>query len=137
MNFRELVQEAVGILGAEQSYNEEKNVFSVKVIFEGNADETVYVYQDTFENEEDGISKKIIVCEALVGKYEENIDLLNLSNSNDDLFFSRAYVSGEEGKILVESCSFMENLNSLNLSAVIDEIAQHSNYIREELLGKN
>jgi hypothetical protein len=133
MNFKELVEEAAGILTAEYDYDEKNNIYSIKIIFDENIAEKVYIYQDTFENENDGISKKIVVCESPVGKFEGAIDLLLLSDSNEDLYFSRAYVSAEEKKILVESCSFMENLNALNLSAIIDEIAQHSNFLKEEL----
>lgn len=133
MNFKELVQGATDILEAEYSFDEDKNVYAVKISFEGSGEENVYVYQDIFESEDSGISKKIVVCESMVGKYSGSVNLLELSKSNNDLFFSRAYVSEDE-KILVESCTYMESLDSLNLSAIIDEIAQHSNYLKEDIV---
>ncbi|MBC7476187.1 MAG: hypothetical protein H7263_18030 [Candidatus Sericytochromatia bacterium] len=133
MNFKELVQSTTDILQTEFSYDELKSVYSLRIGFAGNPDEIVNVYQDVFENEDDGISKKIIVCECLVRKYNDSMNLLEISKSNNDLFFSRVYIS-EDDKILIESCIFMEILDSLNLSAVINEIAQHSNYLKEQVI---
>lgn len=136
MNFKELVESAADVLNAKYSYDRAKNVYSVKLIFDDNIDEIVNIYQDVFEEDNESISKKIIVCESLVGKFDNSVNLLLLSESNEDLFFSRAYVSTQNEKILVESCSFMENLDSVALSAIIDEIAQHANYLREELYSQ-
>ena len=132
MNFKDLVQGATDILEAEYTHEQQNNIYSVKLFFDGSVDETVHVYQDVFENE-DGVSKKIIVCESMVGKYSSSVKLLELSKSNNDLFFSRAYVSDDD-KILVESCTYMENLDSLNLSAIIDEIAQHASFLKEDIV---
>lgn len=131
MSFKKLVEEASDILESFYEYNEEKNVYSIKIVFDDDSSETVYIYQDTFEDENDGVTKKIIVCEALVCKYDSSKDLLLLAKSNNDLFFAKASIS-EDDKILVESCSFMENLTSLHLSVIVNEIAQHVEYLKEE-----
>lgn len=133
MNIKELLQEAVDLLEAEYSHDETKDIYSVNVDFDGDK-ETVYVYQDIFEDESSGMSKKILVCESLVGIYKNTTDLLTLSKSNDSLFFARAYVSEEDGKILVESCVFMESMNPLNFSAVIREVAEQTIYLKDTLL---
>lgn len=133
MNIKELLQEAVDLLEAEYSHDETKDIYSVNVDFDGDK-ETVYVYQDVFEDESSGMSKKILVCESLVGIYKNTTDLLTLSKSNDSLFFARAYVSEEDGKILVESCVFMESMNPLNFSAVIREVAEQTIYLKDTLL---
>lgn len=133
MNIKELLQEAVDLLESEYSHDEEKDIYSVNIDFDGDK-ETVYVYQDVFEDESSGMSKKILVCESLVGVYKNTTDLLTLSKSNDSLFFARAYVSEEDGKILVESCVFMESMNPLNFSAVIREVAEQTIYLKDTLL---
>lgn len=133
MNIKELLQQSVDLIeSSDFSHDEEKGIFTVNANLDGET-ETVHVYQDIFEDEDSGISKKIIVCEALVGVYKNTTDLLTLSKSNDSLFFARAYVSEEDGKVLVEACVFMENMNPLNLSAVIREVAEHSLYLKDEL----
>ena len=133
MNFKELVESAADILGAKFTHYEQ-NIYSIEILFEDNQKETVYVYQDIFESEEEGITKKIIVCESLIGKYDDSINLLSLIQSNGDYFFSRVCINDEDQKIIVESATFMENLNSLNLSVIIDEVSQQSSYIREEII---
>ncbi len=133
MNFKELVESAADILGAKFTHDEQ-NIYSIEILFEDNQKETVYVYQDIFESEEEGITKKIIVCESLIGKYDDSINLLSLIQSNGDYFFSRVCINDEDQKIIVESSTFMENLNSLNLSVIIDEVSQQSSYIREEII---
>jgi hypothetical protein len=135
MNFKELVESAADILGAEFSHDEQ-NIYAIEIEFEDELKEIVYVYQDIFESEGDGIAKKIIVCESLIGKYDESVNLLPLIKSNVDYFFSRACINDEDEKIIVESCAFMENLNSLNLSVIIDEVAQQSSFLHDEVLKK-
>ena len=132
MNIKELMQQSVDLLESEYSHDEVKDIYTVNVNFDGDK-ETVYVYQDIFEDENSGISKKILVCEVLVGVYKNTTDLLTLSKSNDSLFFARAYVSEEDGKILVESCTFLESMNPLNFSAVIREVAEHAIDLKDQL----
>lgn len=127
------MEQSVDLLeSSEFSYDEAKEIYTVSVDIDGQK-EDVYVYQDIFENEDSGISKKILVCESLVGLYKNTTDLLTLSKSNDSLFFARAYVSEEDGKVLVESCVFMESMNPLNFSAVIREVAEHAIYLKDDL----
>jgi hypothetical protein len=134
MNIKELIQQSVDLIeGSDYSHDEEKDIYNINVNIDGDTDK-VHVYQDIFEDEDSGISKKIIVCESFISIYKNTTDLLRLSKSNDSLFFARAYVSEEDGKILVESCVFMENMNPLNLSAVIREVAEHSIYLKDDLL---
>lgn len=133
MDLKKLIQGAVDLLGATYTYNEAKEVYTIELIFEGSTDEVVHVYQDLFEDDDEDISKKVLVCESYVTEYDSSKDLLFLSESNDDLFFSRAYVSEESKKIIIESCNFLENLTDLQLSIIINEIAQHSNFLKEEL----
>jgi hypothetical protein len=137
MNFKELVESSAALLEANFEYDEVNNAFSIKISFDDDIEEIVYVYQDIFEDDTSKISKKIIVCEFLVGKYDNSTDLLLLSGSNEDLFFSRAYISEEEEKILIESCTFMEMINDVNLSIIIEEIAQQGNYLKEVLFAKS
>lgn len=133
MNIKELVQQSLDLIeGSDYSHDEGKDIFNMNINIDGES-ANVYLYQDIFEDEESGISKKIIVCESLIGIYKNTTDLLTLSKSNDSLFFARAYVSEEEGKVLVEACVFMESMNPLNLSAVIREVAEHSLYLKDEL----
>ena len=131
MSFKKLVEEASDILESFYEYNDEKNIYSIKVVFDDDSSETIHIYQDTFEDDVDGVTKKIIVCESFVCKYDSSKDLLLLAKSNNDLFFAKSSIS-EDDKILVESCSFMENLTSLHLSVIVNEIAQHAQYLKEE-----
>lgn len=135
MSFRKLVEESVSILNASFEYNSEKNIYTVKITFEDDSFETVQVYQDTFEDDSEGISRKTIVCESFVCNYTSDKDLLLLAKSNNDLFFSKACLSGDDGmeRIIVESCLFMEGLTALNLSVIIDEISQHTQYLKDNL----
>lgn len=133
MNIKELVQQSLDLIeGSDYSHDEEKDIFNINVNLDDEIAK-VHLYQDIFEDEDSGISKKILVCESLVGIYQDTIDLLNLSKSNDSLFFARAYVSEEHGKVLVEACVFMESINPLNLSAVIREVAEHALYLKDEM----
>ncbi|MEK7434386.1 MAG: hypothetical protein AABZ74_14735 [Cyanobacteriota bacterium] len=133
MGFKELVEEASSILGIKYEYSEEKNLYSINMEFDNDEKQTIIVYQDIFEDEDEGVSKKIIVCESFVGKYDSSKNINFLSKSNNDLFFAKAYISEDNDKILVENCSFMEALNPLNLSIIINEIGEHSFYLKEKL----
>lgn len=132
MGFKELVEGASDILGVKFEYSEEKNVYSVPIEFEDNQTQIVNVYQDIYEDESEGVSKKIIVSESVVNKFDSNKNIIALSKSNNDMFFSKAYISDNED-IIVENCSFMEGLNNLNLSIIIAEIAEHASFLKEKI----
>lgn len=132
MGFKELVEGASDILGAKFEYSEEKNVYSVAIEFEDNQTQVVNVYQDIYEDDSEGVSKKIIVSESLVDKFNSSKNIIFLSKSNNDMFFSKAYISESED-IMVENCSFMEGLNNLNLSIIIAEIAEHASFLKEKV----
>ncbi|MFN8671039.1 MAG: hypothetical protein U0457_03025 [Candidatus Sericytochromatia bacterium] len=132
MGFKELVEGASNILSAKYDYSEEKNVYSISIEYEDSSKQLVNVYQDLFENEQEGISKKIIVCESTLGKYDSSKNINFLSKSNNDFFFSKAYIS-EDDQVLVENCSFMEGLNDLNLSVIISEVAEHASILSEKI----
>lgn len=133
MSFRKIVEEAVSILNCTFEYNSESNTYTLKIVFDDDSVEVVQVYQDTFEDESEGINRKTVVCESFVCNYSGNKDLLFLAKSNNDLFFSKACISGENGmeKVIVESCTFLEGLTALNLSVIIDEISQHTQHLKE------
>lgn len=132
MGFKELVEGASDILGAKFEYSEEKNVYSIAIEFEDNQTQVVNVYQDIYEDDSEGVSKKIIVSESLVDKFNSSKNIIFLSKSNNDMFFSKAYISESED-IMVENCSFMEGLNNLNLSIIIAEIAEHASFLKEKM----
>lgn len=132
MGFKELVEGASDILGAKFEYSEEKNVYSIAIEFEDNQTQVVNIYQDVYEDDSEGVSKKIIVSESLVDKFNSSKNIIFLSKSNNDMFFSKAYISESE-EIMVENCSFMEGLNNLNLSIIIAEIAEHASFLKEKM----
>lgn len=132
MGFKELVEGASDILGVKFEYSEEKNVYSIAIEFEDNQTQVVNVYQDVYEDDLEGVSKKIIVSESLVDKFNSSKNIIFLSKSNNDMFFSKAYISESED-IMVENCSFMEGLNNLNLSIIIAEIAEYASFLKEKM----
>lgn len=132
MGFKELVEGASDILGVKFEYSEEKNVYSIAIEFEDNQTQVVNVYQDVYEDDSEGVSKKIIVSESLVDKFNSSKNIIFLSKSNNDMFFSKAYISESED-IMVENCSFMEGLNNLNLSIIIAEIAEYASFLKEKM----
>jgi len=140
MNLKNLVEDAVEILKQTEqyykiisTYNEENNIFSIKLITQDNISEIVSIYKDNFETDYLG-NKEILVCEVFLAKNSDSINLSEILQSNEDLFFSKVYLSKEAENILMESCSTLETILAKDLAIIIDEMVQHSMYLKEEII---
>jgi len=116
------------------SYNEENEIYSIKLFVDDDISEILSIYKDYFESEFLG-NKEILVCEVFLTKNLESINLPEILQSNEDLFFSKIYLSEEDENILIENCSFLENMLAKNLATIIDEMIQHSMYLKEEIIN--
>ena len=130
MNFKELVPKIAEVLNAEYTLNEKENSCIFNLVFFDETIEKVKLHQDFYDNSE--LKKEIIILECFAGKYDEESDLDFISKSNKDLFFSRAYPLEEDNLVVIEGCLFLENSSPEQIGLVIEEIAEHSSYLKEQ-----